>query len=243
MVNFSDLNPFDKFNIGLGTVGNISLLVFIVIAILGLAGGLIWWKIDNKKYKFIIPLYKTFKDGTSIQIGLYKAKAVSISLAGDTLWLVKGLNRFIAPATLTDAPYRYPHEEREDGEWINFAISSVNEEQKKAGVKFIHQDMRSQRVATGQLLEQRLLNKGFWDKYKDLIVQIIFYFITVMFMIIIFWQWGNVVDRVTGLIASVQGVAENIQNLECVREKEDGIIPTATALIPLIFWRMKKWEW
>lgn len=235
MVSTADLNPFGKFNIGLGTIGNALILIVLIIVVFGLVGWIIYWRITSKQFNKKIPLFKSI-NGTNFKQANYVAKNVTISKAGDSLWFVKGIKKFLAPATLTSGPNEYPHEEREDGEWINFSIDSVNDAQKKAGVKFIQQDMRTQRVATGQILEQRLVNKGFWEKYKDQIISLIFYLVTAMLMIVIFWQWTNVVEMMGGLIDKLVLVGEKLDQLECIGIREVGIVP---ALSFLMFRRRK----
>lgn len=235
MVSVADINPFAKFDIGLGQIGNALLLFAIAVVIVGLVGWLIYWRITQRQYKFRIPLYKSI-NGVNLKQAVYFAKNVPISKAGDGLWFVKGVKKFIPPATLTSAPNEYPHEEREDGEWINFSIGSVNEQQKQAGVKFIQQDMRTQRVATGQILEQRLINKGFWEKYKDMIIHLIFYIIVTLLMIVTFWQWGNIVERIGSILGGIDNLVEQLNSLECVGTKETGIVPA----LSLLFWRFRK---
>lgn len=235
-VTVGDLNPFGKFDLGVGDIGNALILFGIVVAVFGLVGWLIYWRITAKQYRFKIPLYKSI-NGTNYKQAQYVAKSIPISLSGDSLWFVKGLKKYIAPATLTDAPNDFPHEEREDGEWINFNIDSVNDQQKKAGVKFIQQDMRTQRVATGQILEQRLINKGFWEKYQDLIIHLIFYIIVTLLMIVTFWQWGNIVEQIGGLVGSITSASEKLNSLECIGKVDNGIIP---ALALFMFRRIKK---
>lgn len=235
MVSPSDLNPFGKFDIGVGVIGNALILFAICVIIIGLVGWIIWWRISSAQYKFRIPLYKSI-NGINLRQAIYVAKNVPISKAGDSLWFVKGIKKFLPPARLTSAPNEFPHEEREDGEWINFEIETVNEAQKKAGVKFIQQDMRTQRVATGQILEQRLINKGFWEKYKDMIVHLLFYVITTLLLIVIFWQWGNITDKVGGLVNQLNNVATQLNNLECIGHGETGIVPASL----LFLWRLRK---
>ena len=230
-VSLGTLNPFGKFDIGAGAIGNALILFLIIFVVFGLIGLLIALKITARKYKFKIPLYKSI-NGRNLRQAIYKAKVVPISKAGDTLWFVAGVKKFIAPAVLTDAQNSFPHEERDDGEWINFAIGSVNEEQKRAGVVFIQQDMRTQRVATGQILEQRLINKGFWDKYKDMIIQMGFYVITTMLLIVIFWQWGNIVDKVGMLIGKLEEVGNTFADFQCIGAKAPSIIPDF--ILPMI---------
>lgn len=235
MVGINDINPFGNFDIGAGAIGNALILFVIVILVFGMIGWLIYWRITSRQFRFKIPLYKSI-NGINYKQATYSAKNVPISLAGDSLWFVRGIKKFIAPATKSSALNEFPHEERDDGEWINFEIATVNEAQKKAGVQFIHQDMRTQRVATGQILEQRLINKSFWEKYKDLVVHLLFYLIVTMLMIVTFWQWGDIVERIASLISQLQSVAEILNQLECVGARETGIIP---AFILLMFRRKK----
>jgi len=235
MVGVSDLNPFTKFNIGMGTIGNGLILFAIAIVILGLIGWLIYYKYSKAQYNKRIPLYRSI-NGINYLQNEYVAKNVPISKAGDSLWYVKGIKKYLSPATKTSALNTYPHEEREDGEWINFEIETVNEKQKKAGVKFIQQDMRTQRIATGQILEQRLINKGFWEKYKDIIVHLIFYLVTMVCMVVIFWQWGNITQQISGLVGKLDEIIRGLDRLQCVGVRDTGIVP---ALLPLMFWRKR----
>jgi len=235
MVGINDINPFAKFDIGIGAIGNALMLFLIVCVIFGLFGWLLYWRITSKQYRFTIPLYKSI-NGINYLQSTYRARSIPISKAGDNLWFVKGIKRYIAPATKTDAPNRFPHEEREDGEWINFELSTVNEAQTLAGVKFIHQDMRTQRVATGQILEQRLINKGFWEKYKDMIIHVIFYLITMICMVVIFWQWGGITEQISALVSQLGNLIKEINSLECVGGKTVGIVP---AIAFLMFGRRK----
>lgn len=211
-------------------IGNVLIMLVIVFVIFALIGWLIYWRISSRQYLFKIPLYKSINGINQLQ-AMYVAKSIPISMSGDSLWFVKGLKKYLPPAQKTSALNVYPHEEREDGEWINFEIESVNEEQKKAGVKFISQDMRTQRVATGQILEQRLVNKGFWEKYKDMIVHLIFYIVVSMLMIVTFWQWGTIVEKIGGLVGTLDSVAKTLESLECIGTKEIGVIPALALLI------------
>ena len=223
MVSTSDINPFGSFDIGLGAIGNGLALFFIITLIMGGIGALIFMRISNKQYKHKIPLYKLVGN-VPTRIGNYVARDFSISKAGDKLWFVRGLKKFIPPATLQSAPNEFWHWEREDGEWINFTMGDLDKDQKEAGVKYIVQDMRSQRIATNNILEQRLLNKGFWDKYKDLIIHLGFYLITTIMLIIIFWMWSDIVTDVSFLVDRLDQLITKMEGLSCV-EVSNSIVP------------------
>jgi|TARA_R100000501_G_C2629080_1_gene123567 hypothetical protein len=226
MVSTGDINPFGSIDIGLGAIGSALLIFFLIIFIILLVGGLVIWRINAKKYKYRIPLQKKVGN-IVIRVGTYVAKDFPIGRAGDKLWLVKlkGAKKYIPPATLQTAPFEYTHFEREDGEWINISMPDVDEIMKKHKVKYVHQDMRANRVAINTLLDQRFTDKSFWDKYGNMIVNIIMYLVITVCMVIIFWQWSDIVDKTSQLLQQIIDY-----------DKAKSIIPALT----LLFFRRRK---
>ena len=91
--------------------------------------------------------------------------------------------------------------------------------------------MRTQRVATGQILEQRLINKGFWEKYKDMIVHLVFYLIVTLLMIVTFWQWGNIVEQIGSIMGGIDTALDKLSTLECIEVGEKGIVPAISLML------------
>ena len=89
--------------------------------ILGGVGWLVWWRLSSKQYFIKIPLYRLVGN-IPTRVATYRARKFRIGKAGDFLWYVKGIKKFLPPATIQTAPNEYMHWEREDGEWINFAM-------------------------------------------------------------------------------------------------------------------------
>jgi small-conductance mechanosensitive channel len=188
----------DKLDIGIGQIGSILIVFVVCIILIGILIFLVVWKTEGKKYNKIICLFSKIGNA-STKVGTYKAKTVPIGKV-EQLWFVKGIKKYLAPATIQSAPREYWYWIREDGEWINFGIEDLDESQKTAGIKYIHQDMRMQRLATDKLLESRLMEKSFWDKYGHMIANIIYYFIVVIAIIIIFYQFSKIVEKINELM-------------------------------------------
>lgn len=236
MVDASDISLGGMFGGGggldIGTVGNVLLIFFLAILIIGLIAVGIFMYINNKKYKYFIPLYR--KVGSMpIRVGTYKAKDYKIGNAGDKLWFVRKIKKFIPPATIQTAPNEYPHFEREDGEWVNFGLGDIDNQLKTAGVKYVHQDMRANRIAISNLLEQRFTKKSFWDKYGTMIMNVIFYLVVAIAMVVIFYQWSNIVDK-TGILL------DRIIELEEQRQTSNGNSGVVPAFM-LIIGGVKQW--
>ena len=224
-VSFGGGGGFEFGLLGLGL-----LIFFISILIVGLIGvGLFVW-IQKRQLKYTIPLEKKI-GGRVIRIATYKAKDFKIGSAGDKLWYVPKARKYIAPATIQTATNEYTHFEREDGEWINVGYPDIDLEMKQKKVKYVHQDMRSQRIAISNILDSRFKDKkSFWEKYGGMITQVIFYFITCLCMVIIFYQWGGIIDRTNALL-------DKIIAYENLKKPANSIVP---AFVPLLLWRIKK---
>lgn len=200
MVDLSQLNPLKDFDVGFGTIGTFMLVMFLAVFILCLIGVAIFLYVNNKRFKYRIPLTKKIGNRT-VRVAVYRAKDFQIGRAGDKLWYIRGVKKYISPATLQTAPNEYTHHERADGEWINVEYPDVDEEMKKMGVKYVKQDMRSNRIAIADILDARFKDKkSFWEKWGNMIMQLMFYLITTMFLVICFYQWGDIVTRIAGLI-------------------------------------------
>jgi hypothetical protein len=205
--DLAGLNPLGKINLGgsLGTFASILLVFFISIVVLGLIAGIIYMNSVKKKFWIKIHVFRLVGN-VPTRVAIYVAKEVNFGMAGDKLWKVapnKALGmmfstiKWIPVGKLQTARNEFWYWIREDGEWINFIQSDIDEISKKAGVHFVKEDMRLQRLATERLLEQRLMNKSFWDKWGNTIMTIIFFLVIAVCMVIIFYQWGKLLDKMT----------------------------------------------
>jgi len=228
MPTVSDINPFANISFSGGGLGKILLIFLIGVMILGGLAYLIIWYVNKKKYWIRIPLYRSVGN-VPTRVATYKAMIFPIGKAGDRLWFVKGVKKYIAPATIQSAPNEFMHWEREDGEWINFSLGNLDEDQKKAGVKYIHQDMRSQRIATSNLLEQRLMQKGFWEKWGVVIGYVIFFLVITVAVILNLYMMGKIVEKLAPLVDQITRGLE-IVTRQC-SPSENNIVPAISLLL------------
>jgi len=153
-------------------------------------------------------------------------------MAGDKLWYVPKAKKYIGVGSLQSAPNEYSYFEREDGEWINFEIPDIDEKMKKAGVKYLQQDMRSQRIAISNILEQRFSDqKSWWEKYGNLVTYTIFYLVVAISMVVIFYQWSNIADKIGALFDRIVAY----ENMKCPNIQ--GVVPA----FAMVLFRREKW--
>lgn len=209
MPSASDLNPFANVNLGgsMGSMGAIALVIVIAIVIIGLIGLLIYWRSVKKAYWIKIHVFRLIGN-TPTRVAVYDAKEVPFGMAGDKLWKVApaGMFKFktikwLSVGKIQTAPREFWYYIREDNEWINFALADLNGIQKQAGIRFVSEDMRLQRLATERLLEQRLMNKTFWEKWGTTVMMVMVFLVMAICMVVIFYQFSKLLDK----FAQVEG--------------------------------------
>ena len=202
MVDVSDINPFADISLGgkLGSVGSILLVFSIAVIILGLIGFFIYNRHTKKQYWIIIHVFRLIGN-IPTRVAIYNAKEVPFGMAGDRLWKVatgflklKAI-KWLPVGKIQTAPREFWYYIREDGEWINFSLNDLNDIQKKAGIRFVQEDMRLQRLATERLLEQRLMDKTFWEKWGTTVMLIIVFMVVAVCMVVIFFQFSKILDK------------------------------------------------
>lgn len=204
----------------------ILLIFFIAIVILGLIGFLIYMMHTKKQFFISIRVFRNVGN-VPTEIGLFKAREIPFGMAGDKLWKVAPKSawgmmfkiiKWLPVGKFQTKPNEFWYWIRQDGEWINYRQTDIDEVSRVAGVKFVQEDMRLQRLATDKLLEQRLMDKSFWDKWGNTIMTVIFFLVIAVCMVVIFYQFSKIIDKltplITQLIQSNQQIAQYcIQNI------------------------------
>jgi hypothetical protein len=208
--SLSSLNPFADINMGgsLGTLGTILLVIAIAVVIIGLIGVLFYWFGIKKKYWITIEVSRLI-GGQPMRVATYSAREVAFGMAGDKLWRVvpEGMIKlktikWLPVGKIQSAPRVWKYWIREDGEWINYQDANLDELSKQMGAKFVQEDMRLQRLATERLLEQRLMNKTFWEKWGTTVMMIIVFLVVAVCMVVIFYQFSKLLDKMGSIIAT-----------------------------------------
>lgn len=190
-----------------------ALAVFGVVLLVVIAIGYgVFMFLNSKRFYITIELYKLV-NGKNKLVSKLKTREHKIGRAGDKLWYVAKVGKYIPPGILQSGPNIYKYFERSDGEWINFELGDIDLQMKKAGVKYIHNDMRAQRIAISKALEAELKNDSFWDKYGATITFILEILIFGVACVIIFYQFGEVVGKMDQVVGNLNGVVTNINHL------------------------------
>lgn len=227
-------NPLSSLGIGsMSSFAMILLVFFIAVIIVGLIAGIIYMSIVRKQFWIKLRMFKLVGN-VPTELGCYSAKPVKFGMAGDVLWRVAPSSAFgkvfkiikwIPAGKLQTARNEFWYWVREDGEWINFVMGDIDKKSLEAGVRFVKEDMRLQRLATERLLQQRLMSKTFWEKWGNTIMTIILFLVIAVCVVIIFYQFSKLLDQITPLIQEILKHDLSIQQA-CIQNKtSSGLIP------------------
>ena len=205
-ISLSSVNPLANVKVGgMSTYGAVALVIAIAVVIVALLGVIIYWFVQRKQYWILIKVYRKI-GGVTTRVADYQAKEVPFGMAGDKLWRVsKGLLKikaikWLPVGKVQSAPREFWYMIRSDGEWINVEMGDIDEASQKLGLRFTQEDMKLQRLATERLLEQRLMDKTFWQKWETTIMTIIVFLVVAVSMAIIFFQWSKLLDKMVPLV-------------------------------------------
>ena len=228
LLDFGSINPFGSIG-GMGGFASILLVIAISTLILLGISFLIFIFYIKKQYYIKIHLFRLVGN-VPTRIAVHEAKEVPFGMAGDRLWLVAPAGIFklkaikwLSPGKIQSGANEFWYYIRDDGEWINFKMDDLNDVSRKAGVKFVQEDMRLQRLAIERLLEQRLLDQTFWEKWQTVIMTMMFFLVVAICMVIIFYQFSKIIEDMQSLTKILT------RTIEVAQETKSG----AGSLVPV----------
>lgn len=236
--SLGDMFGFGGWNLGLGSIGNFVIWFIAIFFIVGMVGGFIIWRFFRNQYKYKIEVWGMVGNFSGIK-WVDKAKKVRMGRVGDNLFFLLKNKKYIPPPELQAGVNKYLFWEREDGELINIKPTNLDEKMREIGVKFIHSDMRMQRLGIEKNLQFRLQKESFWEKYGNQIMNVIFYVLMMVILIVLFTQVGKLGDKLGSIALQLD---DRIQAYHKIPEPIDesgtsGTIPAV--IIPLLLGRFK----
>lgn len=236
-ISFASMNPFASISSGKGTIAMILVIIIIAFFILALIGVSIWLYVRNKQYWINIHVFRLVGNKPT-RIATYKAKEVLMDKAGDRLWFVRKAKKWLPPVERQMAPNEFWFWIGKDGVWRNFGLDNIDIILENAGVKFDLKDMALQRLATDQLLQQRLLKKSFWEQWGVMIGYLIFFLTITISLVIVFHQYSTILNKQADIVGTEKVLLDEI--LKSKQPQSSGIVPALILLFSIPKLTMRK---
>jgi len=212
-------------NINWAVIGSWALIIFvgfIFLIIIGV-GTFLYYSKKSKKIQFKnkIPLF-TKINGKHSRIGVDNAKEVFIPDSNISLFFLKNRKIYIARPTRAMGKDEFWFSIAENGEWINFDLSSDPEKNTLALANYDHRDTRYAYVNLKDIIKRNYTDKAvkWWKEYSPLITFIITSFIFIGGCWILLSKIGSLIGELipiteqwTQIAESMSGAVQNAQNI------------------------------
>lgn len=188
--------------------------IIIIGAILvasGVAFG-IYWLMDYLRWNKNVVLFRKVSNRI-IPLVNDKAMFQRVGTSGDYWLKTKKLKKTLPRPKIEMGKNTYWYYEREDGEWINFELSDIDSQMKKAGVYYVDEDMRLQRLGIQKNLKERLMKETFWQKYGTTIMLIIFVLIVTIALVVLFQKMQGNWEAATQTAKAIEHMAASVEQL------------------------------
>lgn len=216
---------FQQAGISLPNMAGIGSFAIILIGGLLVAGMCIFafvFFMNKKKWNRKVKLFRKVANRI-IPIGDDKAKFERVGQGGDFWLQTQKLKKTLPRPKIEMDKNTYWYYEREDGEWINFELSDIDEQMKKAGAYYVDEDMRLQRLGIQKNLQTRLMKETFWQKYGTTIMLIMFVLIVTICLVVLFQKMTDNWRVATTTAQAIEHMANSVSEMS--KRIGGGVVP------------------
>jgi hypothetical protein len=194
-------------------------LIFVAFVFLIVAGAITFFyyskKIKKNLFKHQVPIFQTI-NGKQQRIGLDYAKEIFVPDSNISLFFLKGFKIYLARPTRAMGKNEYWYTISENGEWVNFDLSTDPEHNTLAIANYDHRDTRYAYVNLKEIIKKNYKDKSVvW--WKDPVVMNIISFV-IMSLIFVGACWfliakiGGLVNEVGQLISNLEPIANSLSD-------------------------------
>jgi len=197
-----------------GTVGAILtiIVIFFIVIVVGAIG---FWVYSRKfkrlQFKNQVPIY-IVASGKLQRIGIDWAKELFIPDSNISLFYLKGRKIYLARPTRAMGRNEYWYCIAENGEWINFDLSSHPEDNTLAVANYDHRDTRYAFVNLSEIIKRNYKDKtvSWWKENIAVITIVIAGVMFVGAMWFFFWRTGTMIEQMKPIGDALSSASEKI---------------------------------
>lgn len=206
-------NLFGGFNFE--AIGTWSTIIFVAVVILIIAGAITFFyyskKLSKAQFKHQIPIFQNI-NGKHTRVGIDKAKEVFIPDSNVSLFYLKGHKIYIARPTRAMGKDEFWYSISENGEWINFDMSMVDDNDTLAKANYDHRDTRYAYINLKDIIKRNYKDKSikWWKEHAATITFIIVSFIFIGSCWILLAKIGNLIQQLAPVAENMRLAAESM---------------------------------
>ncbi len=199
-------------DVGLGgVIGVIAALIIGAIIIL-LVSFVIFLYLQSRKFDKRIIVFEKI-GGRYENTGRDRGAIIKFGKTGDTILYLLRRKKYLPTPSIQSGRKIYWYVIREDGEWINFSLGDIDMQMKKAGAKYLDNEMRYARTQIQKGLKERYEQSGFWKQYGTLIASVAFIVVLGVMVFLLFDKWIELAGVTNQGVATAGEVLEETKKV------------------------------
>lgn len=152
-----------------GGIGNFISNLVIFVLFLGVLGVIVYFAYQKKLYTEKIQIFEEV-NGQSVPTRQYRAREVTIPNTSIKVFQIKENGMYLPRPTIQTGKNNWIFFIRDDHEWVNIGISSLNKQLTELGVNYNHVDMRYANASLKELIKSNYGSGDFWKQYGHYIL-------------------------------------------------------------------------
>ena len=134
--------------------------------------------------------------------------------------------------------------ERPDKELINFGLEDIDELMRLAGIRYLHEDVRMQRLGIEKNLTDNFKKQSFWGKWGATIMNALYILLVTISLVVLFAKLIDVSGAIGDMATSVKEMSDTIKGV-APSTRPDETTTGTSGLVPafiFILFRRKQWD-
>lgn len=187
-----------------------------------------WKKYKTAAFKNQVPIFLE-TNGKLQRDRIDWAKEIFIPDTNISLFFLKNHKLYIARPTRSMGKNEFWYKILDNGEWVNFNISSKPKDNSLAIANYDHRDTRYAYTNLSEIIKKNYKDKStqWWKEYSGVITIVIVAIMFIGAMWFFFWRTGRMIDHITPIIDNLKIAAERIADaVQNSQNINSGVITT-----------------
>lgn len=188
----------------LGTILTIAAVVAIAITVGGIVFLIFRWRSNKKNANTLSEIHWHEEiNSRLVPVRIDYAEEVSIPGTSLKLFYIKDRDTWLFRFTRAVRPGVFYVAITKNKEIVNFELTTIEENMKKAGIEFDHTDMRWAAENMREFVKRNYKDKGvtWWREYKDIITLAIYILVLTISFAVIAWAMWHLLGKIGDLLS------------------------------------------
>lgn len=193
-------------------IGDFALPLVLFLVGSAIAGAIAWWWANKKSYNKSIHIF-TEVNGMTVPDSQDMAREIVLPFTSVRAFYLRKLKIYLPRPSISTGKDHYWFYVRADGEWLNFTLTSLDQELKRLKLRFDHTDMRMANASLKKLVEKSYKKTNWLKEYAPYIGMAILILMLGIVAFLVVGEAGKITGSLGGIADNLAKTTEEVANL------------------------------